>query len=620
MIINSHNNFNINIGADNTAYPFLSFKAAKKNRTNPYKDSFETEIKKIQRQVQKSKNNPKIAEVVAAASAILTSLFQTKQLKRKSVINPAEVLSRYFKLHGIKIDSVKELNKMVSTVTANDTKLNHNADKLTRTELKMLLTVMSANGFTQKKMGMLLGKSQSTVNYYIKKFGLRKIKEQNLQNDLRNFILNKPERTENLQVLKNYQNISAQYKQMLTEHILNKSNKINEELLESFEELMRVIPEKDQPYNKYLYMLDKKYSDSLDIICKAFNANRNGNGSDAGFRNWITNENVVLSDFERLRDYEAIDCDGYNLLTQLDQKTANKIIERKKYFRSLNVIQLQKTADLEENSVKIFDEMRRTKQIKTFFINRMNDGDNYVFSLLFYDGTTDIEKLFKVSQFYKALYGNIKSKNNPNEEKLKISKKLFCAKLLKVLEQDILLESVYNVAKYIAPASMKKYNLSTAEVLNLDRNSSLYRNLKFDLKYTLKHVQKDGTRIIEMIDALNNKELYGGLMENQHAIFRFLSRFVLRIDSPGAKQEFNVKQKSDMLMKDIHEQLKKTFNIFPHIPMSKSTEQLAPSFFLKNTKLGEYIKVALNDKGKIHTIFETAKFDPAGKLHNYPDV
>ena len=145
---------------------------------------------------------------------------------------------------------------------------------------------------------------------------------------------------------------------------------------------------------------------------------------------------------------------------------------------------------------------------------------------------------------------------------------------------------------------MEKYNYTSDEIKMLDVDSQEYKQLRNEIYNQIYTVDIYNPKIKELVDALNNKELFGDLIKNSHAKLRFISRFVLK-DNPNANLAQDIKQKRELLEKELDYRLNNSVRFFPHT----LSGAYSPTMFLGNSELGEYVLIGFNKSAQLHTLY-----------------
>lgn len=91
------------------------------------------------------------------------------------------------------------------------------------------------------------------------------------------------------------------------------------------------------------------------------------------------------------------------------------------------------------------------------------------------------------------------------------------------------------------------------------------------------------------------------MLQSRHSRLRFITRFVIK-DNPNPDIKETCKEKNGRVKKCIRYRFRKVF-IFCFL----NARGFAPQFYINNTNIGNFVKVTLNKKGCIHTIFEDAR-------------
>ena len=165
-----------------------------------------------------------------------------------------------------------------------------------------------------------------------------------------------------------------------------------------------------------------------------------------------------------------------------------------------------------------------------------------------------------------------------------------------------MLDSVYNLVKFLNPKSLEEFDLTSDEVKMLSENSKKYRKLREALGRGIVGINLNSDRANELLSVINDNSIPKEILSNGHATIRFISRFVL-------KNNFNPDLKKDTTEKieTFKQELDKRFQGLVKVARYRHKKGFAPYFYLGENSLGEFVKITLNNAGEIHTLFESTQ-------------
>lgn len=452
------------------------------------------------------------------------------------------------------------------TVTINRKAASLKAQKKAKEEaLKAKLQKFAAQGLTLKEIGKKLGKSESTVSLYFKKFGIERTncsttKKPQLSS----------EQTEYINRMGNYSVLTEKYKELIT----SKKDKETKEGLDGFEKILQYLLGRDNlpPRERQKYFdLIQGYADNLKEI--GIIANN-------------LHEGVTIPEF----------------LNGLKSKCNAELLVKWAQYPAFTLEELDNVSTLLSSKQEAIHQLKKAGNFT--FRKSLDNNARYRFNIEFLNDACVLEEMKTISALYEALNGNIylhQDKGNNIQRSIDLQESI-----QEFLDNDKSIVSVYNLLKYIEPEKMNKYTLANLQSIT---DEDLL-NVKSEFKDIIHEMDiNHNPRIKELEYVLNNNELYKNLLSNNHAKLRFVSRFVLKNDINDNELEEMCKKATDSLEQALSKKFHyKNSLVFSYALKDKNGKLLglAPSFFLPKCELGTKIKVTLNNSGQIHTIFDDA--------------
>lgn len=383
-----------------------------------------------------------------------------------------------------------------------------------------------------------------------------------------------PQRAKYIETLSKYPTLSDKYYQMMENCSLNGDEGLaSKNILNIFEIIMGGLsaPAYNEQRTSILESLEKNYSNDLSNICINFyNIGKNGSSVNEFFE--------CLKD-KRFSSEELKDWTKYPLFNVKEfSRIKNDKVKIKEFFHNL----------LTKGKIEHF-KLEKGKY----------DDTSYFFKIKFKEDIPTDERKKIIIKAHETLYGpvrlQIKEKKHAGYRVEDIENELY-----ERLQKDKTLDALYNLLKFINPDSLSKYDYTSKQVKYLHWEGDKYKELRKDLGASVIDINySKSPKIKELIKLMNNKELFNGVSDNCHAILRIIARIVLK-DNFTPDLLADSKARIEELNNEIE---KKFIGVIP-IFRYKYANGCAPCFYLGKTTLGEYLKITLNKKGEIHTIFE----------------
>lgn len=383
----------------------------------------------------------------------------------------------------------------------------------------------------------------------------------------------KPERNKYLAITSCFPNLDKEYQSLLTKTLAEPENDKNKRTVEALETIFKILSKDDGlKYRKsYFEVLDKN-SDCLDGVSKNLDAVLSNDDSIMHYLVLLNNEKITKQDIKKWAQYTRLSCDEFMILKDFDDNILKSINELKSTNKNFKI--------------KYFDEMLNAKYCT-----------NYTFKLSFSENLSLEDKLKTIRDVHKAIYGDIYVNGEKQQDKYYLQGDIK-TELLDSIVKDNQLDSVFNFVKYLNPKSVKFFKLTSNKVKFLDKGTDLYKQIQSICMNELVNIDFNSQKLVEMTELMGNDDIWGGLIGTIHARMRFITRFVLK-DNYNADLTKNCKEKLKILRKELENELDKC-NYF----CFSNHKGTAPQFYIKGSRLGDYVKITLNNKGEIHTIYE----------------
>ncbi len=523
---------------------------------------------KIKEQLSDDKKCRIFMGLALAGISALTEIIANSEENTENIIE--SIKSAIIKIVPINMQKETVLN-------AEETK----ADKpiYTKEKLKSIITEKVLQKKSQKSIADELGISQATVSKIVKELGVTK--PTNARLNL--FIKENPQRAKNIRNLKNYPQLLEKYKDMLTRAAFNKNSAQDHMLLDGFEKLLETIskPDEIKYHASYFDALNNKYINDIDTISINFINNTAANGSEMEFAVLLNNERITSDELKRWLNFPKLNVSEFMQLRELDNDTIRKI-----------------------------ENLKADNIITTFTIDKDDVGNNpykFKYVLRYPENFSAADKLKSIKKFHEALYGEV-SLNGENAE---YDRNNILEELMTRNRKDFLLLPTYNIARYLNPAAMAKFGYKEPDIIKLTYNSKEYLELKNAIAKVLA-VADNSPNFQELLDTINDSSLYNNLMDSRHARTRFIGRMVLT-DKFNGELAKSCKKQIIFLEKVINSTRDGDTEIYVYRPQKAP----APKFYLIRSPLGKHVRVTINDKGKIHTLFEQVKVPKDETLPEY---
>lgn len=398
-------------------------------------------------------------------------------------------------------------------------------------------------------------------------------KKSEKNNPVKNLIKENPLRLEYIKMLGDYPTLSEKYYEFLSNSAKNPKDIIKKNLLGIFELILEKYrePEIFEKNRNLFESLENNYTDDLENLCLNFYVNAQNGGSIDRFLQLVKLNQISSDDLKRWTQYPKFD--------------VKDILSAKL---------------LPERAVQYLHKQKEQGNILGFKTDKKSDEESYFYSLMFPKKKPLKEKLKTVVEMHETLYGPIALKQDESKgafQRYDIENELYDR-----LKKDKMLDSVYNLVKFLNPKALEEFNFTSDEVKTLPENSKKYRKLREALGRGIVSINLNSDRANELLSVINDNSIPKEILANGHATIRFISRFVL-------KNNFNPDLKKDTTEKieTFKQELEKRFNGFVKVAKYRHKRGFAPYFYLGENSLGEFIKITLNNAGQIHTLFESTQ-------------
>ena len=361
---------------------------------------------------------------------------------------------------------------------------------------------------------------------------------------------------------------------MLKLLITEPENIDNKNKLELLEDIFRELTIKNEmKYKKtYFEALDKDYINCLDEVFVNYESTIKNGDTPMHYLVLLNNGTITTDEIKKWTEAKHLGCDEFMLTRFMDKEVLLKLSKLKE----------------KNNKIKIsyFDPMVNDKYQQTYAIKYLFDKD---LSLT--------EKLKSIVQVHEAIYGQMNLKEVIDTHNIYFEKDIK-TELLDSIVKDDRLDSTFNFVNYINPSLFEKYKLTSADIKLLQKDSIVYNEIQNICSNAILNIDYNSPKMKEFIELLQNDEIFKNLFTTLHSRMRFITRFVLK-DNPNSNLTEDCKAKMNILENDINKGTE-TCNYFCYT----SSHGTAPQFYLRQSSLGNYIKITLNRNGSIHTIYE----------------
>ena len=384
-----------------------------------------------------------------------------------------------------------------------------------------------------------------------------------------------PERNLYLKITSYFPALDSKYKQLLETQQKEPDNKKNEFTLNIIESSFKYLSDDQRLMNMkpYFHALDE-HADCIENIATNISSTIKNNQSLMYYLILLKNGKLSKEDIIKWSELDNLSCDDFMLAKNiLDDTQINNLNNLRKQNSNFRLTELKKS-----------EYQNYEKEV-------------YMFKLDFLGNLSTKDKLKTISQIYETLNGEISLKDSKNFSDEYILKDL-TSEMMESIIKDHRLDATYNFIKYIKPEALKDFNFSVEEIKFLDRNSSTFKNLKSVCIQEIISLDENNPKVQNIIEVLNDKEIFRDIITSRHAKIRFISRFVLK-NNPNSDLKKDTKEKIEILEDILSQDLEKC-NYMCYLKSKRN----APQFYIKGNKLGDYVKITLNHDGSIHTIFE----------------
>ena len=384
-----------------------------------------------------------------------------------------------------------------------------------------------------------------------------------------------PQRELYLKVTSYFPNLDKEYKKRLEVLITEPDNKNNQTTVDSIENIFDTLTKDGRlkTTRSYFESLDKNYSNCLDEIAINAQSALQVDKSLFTYLVLLNNEKITENEIKQWSKYSNLGCSEYMYMRKL-----------------LNDEQLAAMNDLKSShkfTVKSFSKMDAKYQDSTF-----------IFQLAMEKGMAVEEKLKTIAEVHKAIYGPIYLQGK-RESISAYREKDIQTELMDNIIKDRQIDTIINLLNYAKPQVLKQLGLSIDELRIITPNNPRYRKIKNTCANEILKLNFNSPKMQTFCNIIDD-EISDGILVTRHAKMRFLTRLVLNNENVTPKnivREYNNKRM--ILEQELNDWLDKC-NIFCYV----HPYGYAPQFYLYNSKLGNNIKITLNNNGSVNTIYE----------------
>ena len=484
------------------------------------------------------------------------------------ILNPKNVEEQIKKISENREarDIFKGLSILATSIIAEVTMFAHQNDDA-KCVINGFLNELDASGngelkdkITQLINGNIPEKKELPV------FDLAKIKEE------------KPEREVYLKLTSYFPNLDSKYKQLLQTSVHEPENEKNKFVLSSLENIFKMFcsSETKLMYMKpYMDVLDKKYSNCLDGIAENLASTVENGNSPMHYLVLLHNEAISQEDIYRWAKNRNLSCDEFMMTRDLNDEQLerlNKLKETNNHFT------IKKCIPLEDDKF---------------------DLQTYAFKLDFEPENLSLAKMLKTAaEVHEAIYGGIylKEEKDSNDNYLVED---IQTELVDNILKDRRMDSTYNFIKYVKPSALSEFDYTADEVKFLTKENKEYNKIKSICSHALMNLDFDNPKLKVLCDILNDDRMFGKIITNRHSRIRFMTRFVLKDNPNPLNLQADTYEKLNILYDELRNN-QPNCNYFCY----KHSKGTAPQFYIRNSRLGSFVKVTLNNEGSIHTIYE----------------
>ena len=202
---------------------------------------------------------------------------------------------------------------------------------------------------TQEQISAKLNISPSLVSKEMKKYGIQTdfskkyntglAKINNGSVKLNEAITEKGYRKRMLQNLKQYPDLCEKYKRMLLDSKKYSKDQYKQFLLQVFEAIMYDLSKRDEiKYHRaYFDVLNTKYINDLENICKNYYSNMQADGSSWKMLALLKGEKISSEELEEWTHYPEFNCDEFMTLREYKPEQKQKLAELKRNGEFSNI-------------------------------------------------------------------------------------------------------------------------------------------------------------------------------------------------------------------------------------------------------------------------------------------
>ena len=421
------------------------------------------------------------------------------------------------------------------------------------------------------------------------------ISEDELERRYKNYFIIYPERKAYLDYINDYEDLLDNYKNLIKKSLLNNCDKQTKENLKGFEDILRRLPGLTEGYynapeeisnkrlnpSQFLQNLNTIYLDKFDDICKVYAKEKNLFRQNRGGNTLNTMHRIAKGEFqpEFIEEYLS-----YPNITFYE-------------FASIKQFRM-------ERFLSYLNDMKEKYNIMQYrFAESKYERDIPNFAIQFNPGLSTQKYIEATINMFEKLHGEIKLHSDKVDGKnYDYTMENLYDELFVRMRKDSFLTPLYNFAKFINPEIMSEFNYSDDEVNSIPYGSAEYIALKRKIAGAIAYLDNNA-RVREVIEVMNDNNIFHNYIDNIHSILRFICRFVI---NDNYNPKINFREECIKQTKNLKDALAITMRNSALIQTYKHYTGLAPCFYLaKENPLGEDILVTLNKHGQIHTIYET---------------
>ncbi len=449
------------------------------------------------------------------------------------------------------------------------------------------------------------------------------VTNEDIQRRYQQLIAEKPERKEYFVYLEDYPELLKKYKNLIMKRAINESDKTNINNIRGFEKILWRLPQLEEGY---------------------YNAEDSEKDKKVNPVNLLNSLNTIyLKDFEDicsmfykeqyLYDNNKNGRKIYNILDSIAERKFDTTV-LKEYLKYPNLTYIEYISITEcgrEDLLQYFSDIKDDKKddIKEKYniqecrlVKSKIENNKPNFAIKFNSGISFNNRLKVIVEIFEKLHGKVTLHTGIiNGNGIFNMANLF-DELHFRLKKDNIITPLYNFAKFISPETLKEYNYTEDELNKISRPSEedlkrikdgtidpkdkekfeKFIELERKIGYAIAFLD-DNEKCKEIIEVINDKEIFQNCIDNLHAVLRFICRFVINEKyNPENSLKEECKQKVGALKSDIYQTTGNSTIIQAY--RYNRQQGIAPRFYFdKDCKLGKNISVTLNNKGCLHTIF-----------------